>query len=71
MKLWYGGVEWTPNDISPIVDALKADPDELPAFIDASMRSIRSLFSWHQYETAREWFDVLTRIHEAVSKVAP
>lgn len=54
---FYRGVVWTKADPTPIVDALRADPDEIPQFIDITMKNIRGVLAWNGYATASEWFE--------------
>lgn len=63
---YFGGVSWTEEDRSPIVEALTAEPEMLDTFREKCLETITGMMGWGAYDSAIESFADLCRVEAAV-----
>ncbi len=65
---FYSGVEYSADDIAPVVAYLSADPDRLPHYQELTLNTIQGMMSWGDYRTAPEAFAVMCRVLAAARR---
>lgn len=60
------GLVFDAKVIDPAVEYLKANPDQVEAFTKAMLGNLEGLLGWNMLATAREGFEALCQVLEAV-----
>lgn len=68
MRWYYNGVEYSRDNLIPLVERLLSDPDAQAKFRPALIESITGLMDWGDYQSARETFDVMCAVLIQVDK---
>lgn len=63
---FYGGIQYSGDDIAMIVDFLSLNPEELQDYQDTTLRNILGLMSLGDYRSPPEAFAVMCRVMAAV-----
>lgn len=65
---FYSGIEYSADDIAPMVAYLSEDADRLPHYQGSTLNTIQGMMSWGDYRTAPEAFSVMCRVLAAARR---